>query len=161
MSVKGRIVTDMIRFFTAQKMLGPKIQDGTLRKNLVEAPWHCPEEYINLPIHMRQFEMELLTPKEEDCGEVILQLHGGGLPRGTGTSLSCSISGCTGGLSLAVIFRIYRRPDHIGGGFCRRGSGAGTGNVSQRSGNAIAAEADYDVTMDRSDGIRTILSGKL
>ena len=76
MSVKGRIVTDMIRFFTAQKMLGPKIQDGTLRKNLVEAPWHCPEEYINLPIHMRQFEMELLTPKEEDCGEVILQLHG-------------------------------------------------------------------------------------
>ena len=66
MSVKGRIVTDMIRFFTAQKMLGPKIQDGTLRKNLVEAPWHCPEEYINLPIHMRQFEMELLTPKEED-----------------------------------------------------------------------------------------------
>ena len=78
MSVKGRIVTDMIRFFTAQKMLGPKIQDGTLRKNLVEAPWHCPEEYINLPIHMRQFEMELLTPKEEDCGEVILQLHGGG-----------------------------------------------------------------------------------
>lgn len=78
MSVKGRIVTDMIRFFTAQKMLGPKIQDGTLRKNLVEAPWHCPEEYINLPIPMRQFEMELLTPKAEDCGEVILQLHGGG-----------------------------------------------------------------------------------
>ena len=61
MSVKGRIVTDMIRFFTAQKMLGPKIQDGTLRKNLVEAPWHCPEEYINLPIPMRQFEMERLV----------------------------------------------------------------------------------------------------
>ena len=78
MSVKGKIVTDMIRFFTSQKMLGPKIQDGTLRKNLVEPPWHCPDEYLNLPIHMRQFEMELLTPKAADNGEVVLQLHGGG-----------------------------------------------------------------------------------
>ena len=77
MSVKGKIVTDMIRFFTSQKMLGPKIQDGTLRKNLVEPPWHCPDEYLNLPIHMRQFEMELLTPKAADNGEVVLQLHGG------------------------------------------------------------------------------------
>lgn len=78
MSLKGKIVTDMIRFFTSQRMLGPKIQDGTLRKNIIDPPWHCPEEFVCLPISMDNFEMELLTPKGEECGEVVLQLHGGG-----------------------------------------------------------------------------------
>lgn len=78
MSIQAKIVTDMIRLFTSQRILGPKIQDGTLRKNLVEPPWHCPEGFIHLPVRMEHFEMELLTPKVEDCGEVVLQLHGGG-----------------------------------------------------------------------------------
>jgi acetyl esterase/lipase len=78
MSIKAKLVTDMIRFFTSQRLLGPKIQDGTLRKNLVEPPWHCPEGYINLSVSMEHFQMEILTPKQGECEEVVLQLHGGG-----------------------------------------------------------------------------------
>jgi acetyl esterase/lipase len=78
MSMKGKLVTDMIRFFTSQRLLGPKIQDGTLRKNLIEPSWRCPEGFINLLISMKNFQMELLTPKLGECEEVVLQFHGGG-----------------------------------------------------------------------------------
>ncbi len=78
MSVKAKLVTDMIRFFTSQRMLGPKIQDGTLRKNLIEPPWRCPKDFLNLAVPMEDFEMELLTPRRGECGDVVLQLHGGG-----------------------------------------------------------------------------------
>lgn len=77
-SLKAKIVREMIKFSTSQHIIGPKIQDGTIRRNLVEPPWHCPAEYMRMPIRMKRFEMELLTPPQEGCGEVVLQLHGGG-----------------------------------------------------------------------------------
>lgn len=77
-SFKAKLVRDMIKLSTSQHLIGPKIQDGTLRKKLVEPPWHCPADYLRMPIRMRHFEMELLTPPQEGCGEVVLQLHGGG-----------------------------------------------------------------------------------
>lgn len=77
-SLKAKIVRDIIKFSTSQHIIGPKIQDGTFRKKLVEPSWHCPEGYLRMPIRMRHFEMELLTPPQEGCGEVVLQLHGGG-----------------------------------------------------------------------------------
>lgn len=77
-SLKAKIVRDVIKFSTSQHIIGPKIQDGTFRKKLVEPAWHCPDGYLCMPIQMHHFEMELLTPPWEDCGEVVLQLHGGG-----------------------------------------------------------------------------------
>lgn len=77
-SFQAKLVRDMTRFFTSQHIIGPKIQDGTFRRKLREPVWHCPEGYLRMPIRMRRFEMELLTPPQEDCGEIILQLHGGG-----------------------------------------------------------------------------------
>lgn len=77
-SRKAKITRELIQFFTSQHMIGPKIKDGTVRKNLVQPAWRCPKGYINMPISMKYFDMELLTPPQEDCGEVVLQLHGGG-----------------------------------------------------------------------------------
>ena len=77
-SFKAKLVRDIMKFSTSQHIIGPKIQNGTFRKKLVEAPWHCPEGYLRMPIRMKKFDMELLTPPQEDCGQVILQLHGGG-----------------------------------------------------------------------------------
>lgn len=77
-SLKAKIVRDMIRFSTSQHIIGPKIQNGTLRRKWVEPPWHCPEGFLCMPIRMKKFDMELITPPQEGCGEVILQLHGGG-----------------------------------------------------------------------------------
>lgn len=77
-SLKARLVRDMIKFSTSQHIIGPKIQNGTLRRKWVEPVWHQPDGFVCMPIRMKKFDMELLTPPQEDCGEVILQLHGGG-----------------------------------------------------------------------------------
>lgn len=77
-SFKAKLVKEIIKLSTSQQIIGPKIQNGTFRKNLVEPPWHCPEGYYRMPIRMQHFDMELLTPPEMESKEVILQLHGGG-----------------------------------------------------------------------------------
>lgn len=189
MSVKGKIVTDMIRFFTSQKMLGPKIQDGTLRKNLVEPPWHCPDEYLNLPIHMRQFEMELLTPKAADNGEVVLQLHGGGYIakiRNAYRDFAVRYSKIDQYRVLSVDYRVA--PQHpypaafqdaieayrwllysgfsgdriiLAGDSAGGGTRIGTCHVSARSEHAASQEACDDVAVDGFDRIGSFLSGEL
>lgn len=80
MSRKARLVKNMIMFATSRHFIGPRLKDGTIRQHLVEPPWHCPDGYINMPIRMERFEMELLTPPQadEEHGQIILQLHGGG-----------------------------------------------------------------------------------
>ncbi len=77
-SFKAKLVREIIKISTSQHIIGPKIQNGTLRKKLVEPPWHCPEGYLRMPIRMKHFEMELLTPPDMVSDEIILQLHGGG-----------------------------------------------------------------------------------
>lgn len=77
-SVRAKIVREIIKLSTSQHIIGPRIQDGTFRKKLVEPPWHCPEGFMCVPIKMRHFEMEVLTPPQETGPQIVLQLHGGG-----------------------------------------------------------------------------------
>ena len=78
LSLRAKILRQLIRMATSEKMIGPKIQDGTFRKNLVEPPWHCPKGYTMLKIKDRTARLELLTPPEVGSDMVVLQLHGGG-----------------------------------------------------------------------------------
>lgn len=77
-SFQAKLVRELIKILTSQRIIGPKIQDGTFRRALVEPPWHCPEGYLRMPVKMKNFEMELLTPPQIASPEIILQLHGGG-----------------------------------------------------------------------------------
>lgn len=62
LSLRAKILRQLIRMATSEKLIGPKIQDGTLRKNLVEPAWHCPKGYSLLKIKDKTARMELLTP---------------------------------------------------------------------------------------------------
>lgn len=77
-SIRGRILREIIAHFHSDQMTEQDIMGGGIRKRLEEAPWKSPEGYEVLPVSMENFEMELLQ-SEEDKGElVVLQLHGGG-----------------------------------------------------------------------------------
>ncbi len=78
LSLRAKILRQLIRMATSEKLIGPKIQDGTLRKNLVEPDWHCPKGYSLLKIKDKTARMELLAPPEVASDMVVLQLHGGG-----------------------------------------------------------------------------------
>ena len=77
-SIQAKMVRRFIRMITSERLLGPKIKDGTFRKNVIEPPWHCPEHYSMLRIKMKHCDMEIMTPPEIQSGMVVLQLHGGG-----------------------------------------------------------------------------------
>ncbi len=78
-SVRGRVIRDMIAHVTNDHLIGKKIKTGELRKNLVEPKWKCPDCFRMEEIEMPQFQMELLRRKEAPRKDyVILQLHGGG-----------------------------------------------------------------------------------
>lgn len=78
-SVRGRVIRDMIAHVTNDHLIGKKIKTGELRKNLVEPKWKCPDCFRMEEIEMPQFQMELLRRKEAPRRDyVILQLHGGG-----------------------------------------------------------------------------------
>lgn len=63
---------------TSEKLLGPKIQDGTFREHVTEPAWHCPKDYSLLKIKVKTAQLELLTPPAAESELVLLQLHGGG-----------------------------------------------------------------------------------
>ena len=44
-SIRGRVVRELIARFTSDNLIGRKIKSGELRKKLVEPPWKCPEHY--------------------------------------------------------------------------------------------------------------------
>lgn len=80
-SIRGRVVRDLIARMTNDHLIGKKIKNGELRKKIgtVEAPWKCPDCFEMTVIEMGEFQMELLTSKENPNREkIILQLHGGG-----------------------------------------------------------------------------------
>lgn len=79
MSFRSRLVRDLIARATGDYLIGRKIQNGELRKKIVEPAWRCPEEYDVEPITMSNFNMEYLIPKAHtEANRVVLQLHGGG-----------------------------------------------------------------------------------
>lgn len=80
-SIRGKVMRDLIARVTNEHLIGKKIKNGELRKRIsdVEAPWKCPDCFVMQTIDMGEFTMELLSSKEDPCGEkIILQLHGGG-----------------------------------------------------------------------------------
>ena len=78
-SVRGRVIREMIAHVTDEHLIGKKIKSGELRKKLVEPPWKCPDIFNNTVIRMKHFTMEYLELKEKpNRDKVVLQLHGGG-----------------------------------------------------------------------------------
>ena len=82
-SLGAMVSRNAIALATSLHGIGPLIQDGTFRKKVaeVEHAWHCPKDFLMMPIQMPEFSMELLTPNGEyleEEHEVVLQLHGGG-----------------------------------------------------------------------------------
>lgn len=78
-SVRGRVVSDLIRHFTNDLAIGKKIKTGELRKRLQEPLWKVPSCFTMTHVDMGDFTMEYLQSKEHAAEDkVILQLHGGG-----------------------------------------------------------------------------------
>lgn len=77
-SIQAKMVREFIRIVTSERLLGPKIQDGTFRKRVIEPPWHCPDKYSMLKVQLKSCELEILTPPVINSDLAILQLHGGG-----------------------------------------------------------------------------------
>ncbi|MEE1008663.1 MAG: alpha/beta hydrolase [Agathobacter sp.] len=78
-SIKGKVVSDMISHVTNDLLIGRKIKSGELRKRLVEPNWIVPGCFILQDIDMGKFKIKYLMSKEKPSKKgVILQLHGGG-----------------------------------------------------------------------------------
>ncbi len=78
-SVKGRVIAELLSHLTNDLQIGKKIKSGELRKRLKEPVWHVPECFNMTNIDMENFSMKLLSLKENPGQDyVILQLHGGG-----------------------------------------------------------------------------------
>ena len=78
-SIRAAIVRDMIARMSADRVLGPKLQKGEIRKNMVEPPWKCPACFNMTQITLAGCRAELLSPVENpDMERIVLQLHGGG-----------------------------------------------------------------------------------
>ncbi len=78
-SVRGKVIGDMITHVTNDNLIGRKIKTGELRRKLTEPKWKCPACFTMEEIEMSAFRMEYLRRKERPRRDyVILQLHGGG-----------------------------------------------------------------------------------
>jgi Esterase/lipase len=77
-SIQAKMVREFIRIVTSERLIGPKIQDGTFRKKVIEPTWHCPDGYSRLCLNIKNCDIEILTPPERNSEMVVLQLHGGG-----------------------------------------------------------------------------------
>ncbi len=77
-SIQAKVVRQFIRMVTSERLIGPKIQDGTFRRKLVEPPWHCPDGYSMLRLDIKNCDIEILTPPKVISAMAVLQLHGGG-----------------------------------------------------------------------------------
>lgn len=77
-SLRAKILRQMIRVATSERLIGAKIKDGTFRKKVVEPSWRCPEGYSLLKIKVKHCDVEILTPPAIGSNMVVLQMHGGG-----------------------------------------------------------------------------------
>ena len=77
-SIRGRIIRQLIARFTSDLSIGKKIKTGELRKKLMEPPWRCPDKYVMTELERDVFTMKFLCAKDSRHEKAILQLHGGG-----------------------------------------------------------------------------------
>ena len=66
-SIRGRVVRDLIAHTTNDLLIGKKIKNGELRKQIgtAEPPWKCPECFTMQTIEMEHFTMELLESRQD------------------------------------------------------------------------------------------------
>ena len=74
-SIRGRVVRDLIAHTTNDLLIGKKIKNGELRKQIgtAEPPWKCPECFTMQTIEMEHFTMELLESKENANREMCIR----------------------------------------------------------------------------------------
>ena len=77
-SLRAKIVRNIINLVSSGVYNRSGDKKGTIRRRLVEPPWHCPGGYKITKISMKRFEMELLSPENINSRFVVLQLQGGG-----------------------------------------------------------------------------------
>ena len=59
-SIRGRVIRDMIAHVTNDHLIGKKIKTGELRKKLVEPKWKCPDCFSMTEIILPGFQMVFL-----------------------------------------------------------------------------------------------------
>ncbi len=78
-SIRGRVIRDMIAHISNDNRIGQKLKSGELRKKLIEPKWKCPNCFTLDHVSLENFQMEFLTRKDSPRRDyIILQLHGGG-----------------------------------------------------------------------------------
>ena len=77
-SAQGKLIRELIARFASDHLIGKKIKNGELRKNLIEPPWNPPKGYEVTEVSMEDFSMEWLTAAGAQSDFALLQLHGGG-----------------------------------------------------------------------------------
>lgn len=77
-SIRGKVIRELISRATNDILIGQKIKNGELRKNLVEPPWKVPDYYTLNIFEEKNCRLELLEPEIKNEHMVLLQLHGGG-----------------------------------------------------------------------------------
>ena len=71
-SVRGRVIRDMIAHISNDNLIGQKLKSVELRKKLVEPKWKCPACFSMEHIPMCNFQMELLSRKESPRQDYII-----------------------------------------------------------------------------------------
>lgn len=77
-SIRGKVIRELIFRATNDILIGQKIKNGELRKNLVEPPWKVPDYYTLNIFEEKNCRLELLESEVKNEHMVLLQLHGGG-----------------------------------------------------------------------------------
>ena len=73
-SIRGRVIRDMIAHFSNDNLIGQKIKSGEFRKKLVEPKWRCPGCFSVENVSLPNFPMEFLRSRESPRQDyVILQ----------------------------------------------------------------------------------------
>ena len=157
-SVQAAIVRDIIARMTADRMLGPKLQKGEIRKKLVEPAWKCPSCFHMTRIDLPDCLAELLSlAQNPNMGRVILQLHGGGYI-GAMRNKYRSFAGLYNELGRGInVCRLSAVQNSNSRRLRRRRACPGTVSLFKRPWNRTAGRTDSDVAVDGSDGRRRIL----
>ncbi len=69
-SIKGHLYAQMVDAFCHHTRLGHRIQTGELRKNMHEAVWNPPKDYVVGKVKLPRFSMELLEPVSVYCARM-------------------------------------------------------------------------------------------
>lgn len=81
-SLTGGVIREVIATISSNNLIGERLKNGDIRRNLVEPKWVVPLGYQMQIIRIRSCVVELLQPDVRRDDMVLLQLHGGGYVAG-------------------------------------------------------------------------------